>query len=110
MYTLTVDTIYNRGDFKGIMARGDFWKWVLFSRIWLIILAGVMGVIAFLTSSPGAFNGMFPAILLMICAEPAAATRRLHDVGKSGWFMLVPIYGVYLLFKKAISANETNFE
>jgi len=96
MYALTVDTIYNRGNFKGIMARGDFWKWQLFSRIWLIILATGIGVIAFLTSSPGAFEGMLPAILLVICAEPAAATRRLHDVGKSGWFQLVPIYSFYL--------------
>jgi uncharacterized membrane protein YhaH (DUF805 family) len=96
MYTLTVDTIYNRGDFKGTMARGDFWEWQLFSRIWLFILVAGMGVIVFLTSSSGAFNGMLPAILLVICAEPAAATRRLHDVGKSGWFQLVPIYSFYL--------------
>jgi len=96
MYALTVDTIYNRGDFKGIMARGDFWKWQLYSRVWLLILAAVMGLIVFLTSSPGALNGMLPAILLTICAEPAAATRRLHDVGKSGWFQLVPIYSLYL--------------
>lgn len=96
MYGLTVDTIHDVGDFKGTMARGDFWKWQLFSRIWLFILATGMGVIAFLTSSPGAFNGMLPAILLVMCAEPAAATRRLHDVGKSGWFQLVPIYSFYL--------------
>ena len=96
MYTLVVDTIYNRGDFKGTTTRGDFWKWQLFSRTWLVILTAGMGVIAFLISSPGAFNGMLPAILLVMCAEPAATTRRLHDIGKSGWFQLVPIYSLYL--------------
>jgi len=96
MYALTVDTIYNRGNFKGTMARGDFWKWQLFSGIWLIILAVGVGVIAFLTSSLGAFTGMLPAILLVICSEPAAATRRLHDIGKSGWWQLVPFYSFYL--------------
>ena len=104
MYALTVDTIYNRGDFKGKMSRGDFWKWQLFYRIWLIILAAGMGVIAFLTSSPGAFYGMMPAILLVICAEPAAATRRLHDVGKSGWWQLVPFYSFYLLVQPSARA------
>jgi len=101
MYTLTVDTIYNRGDFKGKMSRNEYWKWQLFSRVWLLILAAVMGLIVLLTSSPGALNGMLPAILLMLCAEPGAATRRLHDVGKSGWFQLVPIYSLYLYVQPA---------
>jgi uncharacterized membrane protein YhaH (DUF805 family) len=104
MYALTVDTIYNRGDFKGTMSRRDFWKWQLFSIIWLIILAVGMGVIAFLTSSLGAFTGMIPAILLVICSEPAAATRRLHDIGKSGWFQLVPIYRLYLYVQPSVKA------
>jgi uncharacterized membrane protein YhaH (DUF805 family) len=26
-----------------------------------------------------------------------AGVRRLHDVGKSGWFYLVPIYNIVLL-------------
>jgi uncharacterized membrane protein YhaH (DUF805 family) len=35
-------------------------------------------------------------------------TRRLHDLEKSGWFFLVPIYGPLIcLFKKGdISANK----
>jgi len=26
------------------------------------------------------------------------AIRRMHDVGKSGWFMLIPIYNLILAF------------
>ena len=26
----------------------------------------------------------------------AVAVRRMHDVGKSGWFLLVPIYNLIL--------------
>ena len=26
----------------------------------------------------------------------AAACRRMHDVGKSGWFMLIPFYNLFL--------------
>jgi uncharacterized membrane protein YhaH (DUF805 family) len=96
MYAITVDTIYDSGDFKGKMTRGDFWKWQLFSKIWLIIFAVLMGIIASVTSSPSAFAGMTPAILLVLSAEPAARTRRMHDVGKSGWLQLVPFYNLYL--------------
>jgi len=27
----------------------------------------------------------------------AVAIRRIHDQGKSGWFILVPFYNLYLL-------------
>ena len=29
-------------------------------------------------------------------AALTASIRRAHDVGKSGWFMLIPIYNIYL--------------
>ncbi len=28
----------------------------------------------------------------------AAAVRRMHDVGKSGWYILIPIYNLILAF------------
>ena len=28
--------------------------------------------------------------------------RRSHDVGKSGWWILVPFYSVYLMFAKSV--------
>jgi uncharacterized membrane protein YhaH (DUF805 family) len=28
--------------------------------------------------------------------------RRSHDVGKSGWWILVPFYTVYLMFKNSV--------
>ena len=35
---------------------------------------------------------------MLVIAPPfiAVAVRRMHDVGKSGWFNLVPIYSFYL--------------
>jgi hypothetical protein len=104
MYAITVDTIHDSGDFKGKMTRGDFWKWQLFSRIWLIVFAVLMGIISSVTSSPSAFAGMTPAILFVLIAEPAARTRRMHDVGKSGWLQLVPFYNLYL-FVQPSAAN-----
>ena len=28
--------------------------------------------------------------------------RRSHDVGKSGWWILVPFYSIYLIFKNSV--------
>jgi uncharacterized membrane protein YhaH (DUF805 family) len=33
----------------------------------------------------------------------AVEIRRSHDVGKSGWWILVPFYSIYLMFKKTVA-------
>ncbi|MFM8448212.1 MAG: DUF805 domain-containing protein, partial [Candidatus Nanopelagicaceae bacterium] len=38
----------------------------------------------------------------MIVPLIAVEIRRSHDVGKSGWWILVPFYSVYLMFKESI--------
>ena len=32
----------------------------------------------------------------------AVEIRRSHDVGKSGWWILVPFYSIYLMFKNTV--------
>jgi uncharacterized membrane protein YhaH (DUF805 family) len=36
----------------------------------------------------------------------SAGVRRLHDVGKSGWFYLVPIYNIVLLASASTADNQ----
>lgn len=38
-------------------------------------------------------------LLLLIIPSLALAVRRLHDVGKSGWWCLVPFVNLYFYFK-----------
>jgi uncharacterized membrane protein YhaH (DUF805 family) len=38
----------------------------------------------------------------------AVEIRRSHDVGKSGWWILVPFYSVYLMFKESIPEEPTD--
>ena len=37
------------------------------------------------------------AILVLFPAILSAAVRRVHDHGKSGWFILIPFYNFYLV-------------
>ena len=38
----------------------------------------------------------------------AVEIRRSHDVGKSGWWILVPFYSIYLMFKESIPEEPTD--
>ncbi|MTA57222.1 MAG: DUF805 domain-containing protein, partial [Actinobacteria bacterium] len=37
----------------------------------------------------------------------AVAVRRMHDVGKSGWFILIPIYNLILATSPSKPANNS---
>ena len=36
----------------------------------------------------------------------AVGVRRMHDVGKSGWFILVPLYNLFLYVQPAIEKGR----
>jgi uncharacterized membrane protein YhaH (DUF805 family) len=40
-----------------------------------------------------------PLALMLSLMTIGAGVRRMHDVGRSGWFILAPFYNVYLCFK-----------
>jgi len=88
-------------DFKGRASRSEYWWFVLFA-----ILVNIASNLL-LPSSIGAI-----VTIALILPQISAAIRRLHDIGKSGFWMLlcmIPIIGlvvVYWLIQK--SAPVTN--
>ena len=73
-------------DFSGVSSRSQYWYFILGTTI-----ATVIAQVAF-----GDFGGNLVSII-MILPTIAVAVRRMHDVGKSGWFILVPIYNLVLV-------------
>jgi uncharacterized membrane protein YhaH (DUF805 family) len=96
----------NFSNFSGRARRKEFWMWYLFYVIVLIvamILDGVLGTgfeIGYGVTSPYGWIYLIAALAHVIPGL-AVSVRRLHDVGKSGWFMfisLIPIIGgIWLL-------------
>ena len=74
-------------DFKGRSTRAEFWRWVLF-----IFLAGIALQIVdrLIGANWSAGSGPFRVIFFLLTLVPGVAvtTRRLHDIGKSGWWQL----------------------
>lgn len=44
----------------------------------------------------------FFIMLVLVVPLVAVEIRRSHDIGKSGWWILVPFYSVYLMFKNSV--------
>ena len=82
----TKDGFTRYADFSGVSSRSQYWYFVLVTN-----LAAIIGQLSF-----GDLGGNVISLITFI-PTLAAAVRRMHDVGKSGWFLLVPIYNIILL-------------
>ena len=93
-YFITVLSKY--ATFTGRARRAEYWYFALFSTIISIVLGFIGGLINF----PALSTVYTLAVLL---PSIAVGVRRMHDVGKSGWFILIPIYNIIL----ACTAGDT---
>jgi uncharacterized membrane protein YhaH (DUF805 family) len=97
-----VDTVKNRYvAFTGRADRSEFWYFMLFYVIISIILAIIDSVI-FGSGTDSARAGVLSSIfsLVMLLPSLGVSIRRLHDIGKSGWWVLVsliPLIGFVVL-------------
>jgi uncharacterized membrane protein YhaH (DUF805 family) len=80
-------------DFAGRASRKEYW---VFSGINILINI-VLGIIegSVMEEDNKIFESIFSLILLI--PSLAVSVRRVHDVNKSGWFLLIPFYNLYLL-------------
>jgi len=76
-------------DFQGKATRKEFWSFFLFFYVVTFIAGGLDGLYG------TEFIGVF-AFAAFILPYLAVAVRRMNDVGKSGWFILVPFYNLIL--------------
>ena len=84
-------------DFKGRARRSEYWWFVLFVAIVSSVFNYGGLLIPFLS-----FVGMLCSLLLIIPLF-AAMTRRLHDTGRSGWWVaLLAVCYVVVLVSMAI--------
>jgi uncharacterized membrane protein YhaH (DUF805 family) len=88
--------VKNYVGFNGRARRKEYWMYTLFNLIFLII-AMVLDNFAG-TNFKGQNYGLFYTIYSLATLMPSIAViiRRMHDVGKSGWFVLIPIYNIIL--------------
>jgi uncharacterized membrane protein YhaH (DUF805 family) len=100
--------------FTGRASRAEFWHWVVVFVLLTIITRIVDGAL-FASSMQEAFyvhdNRPLTSITILALLIPniALAVRRLHDIGRSGWWMLlmlIPLIGPLVLLYWYVQPSE----
>ncbi len=113
-----IDTIKHRyAYFDGRATRSEYWYFVLFSAIVSILLSlidtlvinpYVLGMRPEDVSVSGILLGIFT--LAMILPQIGLGVRRLHDIGKSGWWyfiILIPLLGALVLLFYFVTDSQS---
>lgn len=80
--------------FSGRARRKEYWMFVLFN----MIIGLVLGFVEGLVDGPGVLSSLYS--LAVLIPGIAVSVRRLHDTGRSGWWLLiglVPLIGAIVL-------------
>jgi uncharacterized membrane protein YhaH (DUF805 family) len=107
----------NYANFQGRARRSEYWYYALFNVILILpfYVIAMIGLVSEITAL-SIIGGLGYIVILLGTFIPslAAVVRRLHDVGRSGWYYfiaLIPIAGpiillVWLFTEGNSGANE----
>ena len=98
------DVLKKYAEFKGRSGKTAFWYFTAINFTISVILSFVGELINFaLLSTIYSLAVLMPSL--------AVGARRMHDVGKSGWYFLIPFYNLYLAFQDSeIGTNQYGAE
>lgn len=87
----------NYAVFRGRASRSEYWYWTLFLMPAGATIGGIAAVFIGVSFEPAlndgsVFDGLVVLLILpFVLPSLAVSVRRLHDVGMSGWFILVTV-------------------
>ena len=100
--------------FSGRARRKEYWMFFLINLIILVVLSIIDNLIGTVTrqGGPGVLQGLYS--LAVLIPTLAVTVRRLHDTGRTGWWILIgliPVIGnivllIFLVLDSEPGANE----
>lgn len=109
-FSQAVSSGFNRYfEFSGRSARSEYWWWTLF-----VVLVNVTFNMLMSAGLSDSAQMIVVAVVLVFSVATlvpglAVSIRRLHDVGRSGWWMLlllIPLIGMLVLLYFAVQPSE----
>lgn len=97
----SISTCFSKyASFEGRASRSEFWWFFLFT----VLVSAASGMVSEILSGLFSLGVLLPSL--------AVGARRLHDINKSGWFLLlwlIPVIGwIVLIFWAAQEGKEPN--
>ena len=86
---------WNYSEFSGRASRSEYWLWHLFVML-LCILCITLDGAWFAETSPGPIYKT--AFIITFIPGISVSIRRLHDVGRSGYWFLLAFTGIGSIF------------
>jgi len=86
-------------DFSGTASRSEYWWFALFLVLGSLVLGIVSNTLSLIFT------------LAMLVPSLAAASRRLHDIDRSGWWQLVsliPVIGFFVILYWLVQPTAPN--
>ncbi|MFT2009884.1 DUF805 domain-containing protein [Pontibacter sp. 13R65] len=90
-------------EFSGRSRRSEYWYFMLFN----VIISMVLALVDMAVGSFGILGGLYS--LFIFIPSLALTVRRLHDTGRSGWWMLIsliPFIGWIVLLVFTVSDSQ----
>lgn len=80
-------------DFNGRARRSEYWYFFLVN-----VLVSIVFNFIGMALNGSTFVGLLSTLYFLAVLVPsvAVAVRRMHDVGKPGWYALIPVYNLIL--------------
>ncbi|WP_237068560.1 DUF805 domain-containing protein [Microbulbifer guangxiensis] len=99
----------NYTNFHGRAQRREYWFFVLFNLLIALMLSTIDGVTGLYSEEYGVglLSGAYA--LLVLLPSLAVTARRLHDTGRTGWWILVsliPLVGYLVLLAFMVFDSE----
>jgi uncharacterized membrane protein YhaH (DUF805 family) len=103
-----IEVLKKYATFSGRARRKEYWMFVLFNIIFSIV-ATVIDNLLGTTQESG--YGILSSIYSLAVLLPglAVSVRRLHDIGKSGWWLfiaLIPLIGAIWLLVLTVTDSQ----
>ena len=92
--------------FTGRARRTEYWMFYLFNMIFAFVLSFMDGILGLTNNGGyGPLYGLYG--LAVLIPAIAVGVRRMHDTGRSGWWLLLPIANfVFLVSDGTTGSNQ----
>lgn len=100
-----LNVLKNYVGFQGRARRKEYWMFVLISTIVSVVLS----IVESIADISSLLTGLYSLVVLL--PSLAVGVRRLHDTGRSGWWLLlslIPLIGAIVLIVFMCQDSQDN--